>query len=228
MIIDPGNLALGPSALGLSFLAGATFGLSPLPLAALPVALAHLSRCPDEKARHLWIGLFFLGTVATHAALGATAGLGGRWGQALIGRHWAVPAGAILIALGALWVGIVRLPVGRIGLAAWRVSKPWSAFLLGIPFTVAVCPVCTPALVVALGMSLGAGSPLGGAALLMVFAIGRMAPILLGTWVLARLARAPVFSGIRRSIEIGAGLVLIVTGLFLLNSYFFWVPALAG
>lgn len=225
MIADPG---IGPAALGLGFLAGITFGLSPLPLAVLPVALAHISRHADERARRLWIALFFLGTVATHAALGAAAGFGGQWVQALIGRQWTILVGALLIAMGSLWIGAVRLPWRGIGFAARQVSKPWSAFLLGIPFTVAVCPVCTPALAVALGMSLGAGAPLGGAALLALFAAGRMIPVLLGTWLAARLGRSPAFFRLRRSIEIGGGLVLIITGMFFLNSSFFWIPALAG
>lgn len=71
------------------------------------------------------------------------------------------------------------------------------AFLLGVPFALAVCPFCTPALVVLLGVSAGIGSPRFGTALLLAFAPGRAVPILLGatTLILAHSARDRV-SGI--------------------------------
>ena len=48
-----------------------------------------------------------------------------------------------------------------------------SEFALGIPFSVAVCPSCTPALVVLVGAAAASGSPLFGGAMLISFAIGR-------------------------------------------------------
>lgn len=50
----------------------------------------------------------------------------------------------------------------------------------GIPFSVAICPFCTPALVILLGVAASAGSPLFGMTLLLAFALGRALPIMLG------------------------------------------------
>jgi len=58
----------------------------------------------------------------------------------------------------------------------------YGAFALGTVFFVAVCPVCTPALVILLGAAAGMASPLFGAVLLLAFALGRAIPIMLGAW----------------------------------------------
>jgi cytochrome c-type biogenesis protein len=81
---------------------------------------------------------------------------------------------------------------------------------------VAVCPACTPALVVLLGIAAGVGSPLFGVLLLLAFGAGRAVPVVLGLW------RS------QRALEIAGGLVLILSGLHMLNAYFFFVPGLAA
>jgi cytochrome c-type biogenesis protein len=60
------------------------------------------------------------------------------------------------------------------------VSGAVGAFLLGIPFSLAVCPFCTPALLILLGVAATIGSPLHAMALLLAFALGRAVPILIG------------------------------------------------
>jgi cytochrome c-type biogenesis protein len=52
-----------------------------------------------------------------------------------------------------MWAGWLRLPLPTIGFIATRPAAAWGAFFLGIPFAFAVCPVCTPALVVLLGIT---------------------------------------------------------------------------
>lgn len=50
---------------------------------------------------------------------------------------------------------------------------PGGAIALGVPFSVAICPFCTPALIVLLGVAASIGSPLFGTTLLLAFALGR-------------------------------------------------------
>jgi cytochrome c-type biogenesis protein len=57
-------------------------------------------------------------------------------------------------------------------------------------FSTAVCPVCTPALVILLGAAAAIASPLFGAVLLLAFSLGRAIPIALGAWA-AGLAGEP-------------------------------------
>ena len=101
------------------------------------------------------------------------------------------------------------------------------AFALGVPFSVAVCPICTPALAVLLGVAAGSASAFTGASLLLAFALGRAVPIGFGTSVIGWAERFPAMGRYQRWLDIGGGVLLVLAGLYLLNAYFFWIPALA-
>jgi len=49
--------------------------------------------------------------------------------------------GPLLIVLGLMWAGWPRIPLPSFGFRAKRPTAAWGAFLLGIPFAIAVCPV---------------------------------------------------------------------------------------
>lgn len=209
---------------GISLLAGLFFSLSPLAIAALPVPLAYVTRArePREAARY---GLAFIaGLIAAHALLGAAAGLGGQGVQALAGRWWGLLLGPWLIVLGLLWTGWIKLPLPALGFKAKRVGSGWSAFLLGIPFSVAVCPSCTPALVVLLGAAAASGSPLFGAAMLISFAIGRAIPLAVAAATMEWIEQLKPLGRFRRAFELSGSVLLMLTGLYLLNGYFAIFP----
>ena len=209
---------------GISLLAGLFFSLSPLAIAALPVPLAYVTRArePREAARY---GLAFIaGLIAAHALLGAAAGLGGQGVQALAGRWWGLLLGPWLIVLGLLWTGWIKLPLPALGFKAKRVGSGWSAFLLGIPFSVAVCPSCTPALFVLLGAAAASGSPLFGAAMLISFAIGRAIPLAVAAATMEWIEQLKPLGRFRRAFELSGSVLLMLTGLYLLNGYFAIFP----
>lgn len=209
---------------GISLLAGLFFSLSPLAIAALPVPLAYVTRArePREAARY---GLAFIaGLIAAHALLGAAAGLGGQGVQALAGRWWGLLLGPWLIVLGLLWTGWIKLPLPALGFKAKRVGSGWSAFLLGIPFSVAVCPSCTPALVVLLGAAAASGSPLFGAAMLISFAIGRAIPLAVAAATMEWIEQLKPLGRFRRAFELSGSVLLMLTCLYLLNGYFAIFP----
>ncbi|HBP0276307.1 cytochrome c biogenesis CcdA family protein [Pseudomonas aeruginosa] len=209
---------------GISLLAGLLFSVSPLAIAALPVPLAYVTRAraPSEAARY---GLAFIGgLIAAHALLGAVAGLGGQGVQALAGRWWGLLLGPWLIVLGLLWTGWIKLPLPKVGFRAKRVGSGWGAFALGIPFSVAVCPSCTPALVVLVGAAAASGSPLFGAAMLISFAIGRAIPLALAAVAMEWIEQMKPLGRFRRAFELTGSLLLIVTGMYLLNGYFALFP----
>lgn len=104
----------------------------------------------------------------------------------------------------------------------------WGAFALGIPFSIAICPVCTPALVVLIGVAAATGSVLFGVSLLLAFAIGRAIPILLGAAAIGWLEALKPLGRYRHAFDVLGGLALILAGLYMLNAFFFVVPALAG
>ncbi|BBP04366.1 hypothetical protein TPL01_21550 [Sulfuriferula plumbiphila] len=92
----------------------------------------------------------------------------------------------------------------------------------------AICPFCTPALVILLGVATGIGSPLFGATLLLAFALGRAVPIILGAWAIGWLESLKSLRHSQRIFEIIGALLLILSGLYMLNAYFYVIPALAA
>jgi cytochrome c-type biogenesis protein len=98
---------------------------------------------------------------------------------------------------------------------------------LGVPFSIAVCPFCTPVLVILLGVAAGIGSVLFGVTLLFAFALGRAIPIILGAWTVGWLESLKALTGFQKAFEIAGGVALILSGLYMLNAYFLVIPALA-
>src|SRR5438876_513412 len=217
----------GLAAAGVAFLAGLLFSFNPVALASIPVSLAYVTRGRDKSQALLFGAMFILGMILIHVALGLIAGLGGKWAAEVTGRAWGLFLGPLLIVLGLMWAGWLRVPLPSFGFRATRPTAAWGAFLLGIPFAIAVCPVCTPALLVLLGVTAGLGSAVLGVVLLLSFALGRAVPIAIGAVAISWLENLHGLSRYRRAFEIAGGLMLIAMGLYMLNAVLFWVSALA-
>ncbi len=217
----------GLAAIGVAFVAGLAFSFNPVALASIPVSLAYVTKGRDKGQALIFGSLFILGMIVTHVFLGLVAGLGGKWAADLTGRGWGLFLGPLLIVLGLMWAGWLRIPLPSFGFRASRPTAASGAFLLGIPFAVAVCPVCTPALIVLLGVTAGLGSVVLGVALLFAFALGRAIPIALGAFAVGWLENLKTVSRYRRGFEIAGGLTLILMGLYMLNAVYIWIPELA-
>ena len=206
--------------LGLAFLAGFLFSFNPVSFASIPVVLAYVTRAGEKRRALLMGGAFVAGMLLTHVVLGVAMALGGEWVKDVMGRAWGLLLGPVLIVLGVIWAGwwTPRLP--WLSMRARKVSGTWGAFLLAIPFSIAICPFCTPALLVTLTASAAIGSAVYGGLLLLAFALGRSIPVMLGAWSMGWLESMRVVSRHQRKLELVAGIILIVTGLYLLNEYF--------
>ena len=207
--------------IGLSFLAGFVFSFNPVSFASVPVILAYVTKAHEERRAILMGSAFVGGMILTHITLGVIAALGGEWVQSIMGRQWGLLLGPLLIIMGLMWSGWLNIRLPWFGMKAKKVRGIWGAFLLGIPFTVAVCPFCTPALLITLTASAAIGSVSFGFALLLAFALGRSIPVLLGAWSMGWFESLQFLSRYQKSLEIIAGIVLILTGFYLLNEYFF-------
>ncbi|KVW91337.1 cytochrome c biogenesis CcdA family protein [Thiobacillus denitrificans] len=216
------------ASLGVGFMAGFIFSFNPVALAAIPVSLAYVTKAHETRKAVLFGSMFIAGMIVTHVFMGLAAGFGSQWVQKLLGREWGLVLGPLLILLGLMWPGWIRLPLPAIRFRAKRAGSGWGAFLLGIPFSVAVCPFCTPALVILLGVATGIGSPLFGATLLLAFALGRAVPIMLGAWAVGWLESLRPLQHWQKAFEIIGALLLILSGLYMLNAYFFFIPDLAA
>jgi len=192
----------GFAAAGVAFLAGLLFSFNPVALASIPVSLAYVTRGRDKCQALLFGTMFILGMILTHVVLGLVAGLGGKWAAQVTGRGWGLFLGPLLIVLGLMWAGWLRVPLPSFGFRASRPTAAWGAFLLGIPFAIAICPVCTPALVVLLGVTAGLGSVLLGVVLLLAFALGRAVPLAVGAFAVSWLENLDGLARYRRGFEI--------------------------
>ncbi len=233
MIMDPSALGQavqhsGFAAVGVGFLTGLFFSLNPVAVAAIPVSLAYVTKARNRSESVTFGSMFILGLIAMHVLLGLLAGLSGLWVARLLGRQWGLVLGPFLILLGLIWPGWLRLPLPTVSVRARRVTGVWGAFTLGMVFSVAVCPFCTPALLVLLGGAASAGSPLLGAALLLAFAIGRSIPVGMGAWAVGWLESLKPFAKYSRAFEVIGGIAPIAAGLYMLNAYFFVIPSLAA
>jgi cytochrome c-type biogenesis protein len=218
----------GSGALWAGLATGFVFSFNPVALAAIPVSLAYVTTSRSSRQAALYGGLFVLGMILTHVALGLAAALGGGWIQHLLGRAWGLVLGPLLIVLGLIWPGWLRLPLPALQMRARPVTGAWGAFALGVPFSVAICPFCTPALVVLLGVAAGIGSPGFGMALLLAFALGRALPILLGAIAVGWLENLSGLSRFHKVFEVIGAILLIASGLYMLNAYFIVIPGLAA
>jgi cytochrome c-type biogenesis protein len=218
----------GMAGLLASFLAGFLFSFNPVAFAAIPVSLAYVMKAHEIRRAMLYGSMFILGMVVIHVLLGLVAGLGGQWVKSLLGRYWGLYLGPLLIILGAIWLGWIRIKLPALRMQVKPVSGAVGAFLLGIPFSLAVCPFCTPALLILLGVAATIGEPLYALTLLLAFALGRAVPILIGAAAIGWLESIRFLGRYQKAFEIIGGVVLILAGLYMLNAYLFFIPALAG
>lgn len=216
------------AAIGVGFLAGFFFSLNPVAIAAIPVSLAYVTRARERPTALRFGSMFILGLIVTHVVLGVAAGLGGQWVERVIGRYWGLVLGPLLIIMGLLWPGWIKLPLPAPSFRAKRVSGSWGAFALGVPFSVAICPACTPALIALLGVVAAIGSPVLGATILLAFAAGRAIPIGLGAGAMSWLETLKPLARYQKAFDVAGGVLLILAGLYMLNAYYFIVPELAA
>ncbi len=213
--------------LGIGFLLGFVFTFNPVALASIPVSLAYVTKAREPKTATLYGGLFIVGMVIVQTLLGLIAGFGGQWVANLLGRQWGLVLGPVLILLGLVWAGWIKLPLPSLSIRGKRAGSGWGAIALGASFAVAVCPFCTPALVVLLGIAAGIGSPLFGATLLFAFALGRAVPVILGAAAVGWLESLSMLQRYHKAFEIAGAVTLVLTGFYMLNAYFIVIPQLA-
>ena len=204
----------GVAGLG-AFLAGFLFSFTPVAFASIPVVLAYVTRARAFREAISYGLAFAAGLILTHVVLGIGAALGGAWAQSLLSRQWGVILGPVLILLGLLWTGWLKIPLPWLPLRGKRAATLWGAFLLGMPFTVGICPVCSPGLCIGLGVS-------ASGLLMLAFALGRVIPLAVGAVSIGWLENLKTIERWRPGFEIAGGITLMIVGVYLLNEYYFW------
>ncbi len=223
MDIETLRLALeDPNAMGLvvAFAAGLVFAFNPIVFASIPVVLAYVTKAREPRSAALLGGAFVAGMLLTHVLLGLVSALGGEWAGNLMGRQWGLVLGPLLILLGMLWTGWLKVRIPWFTVRGKKITGAWGAFLLGVPFTVALCPTCAPALLTVITASAAIGSATFGTTLLLAFGVGRSIPIIIGALGFGWLESLIPLTRYHKLIEGLGGVTLILVGLYLLNEYF--------
>src|SRR3546814_11992013 len=105
-------------------------------MAAIPVSLAYVTKARTSRQAFVFAAMFILGMIVIHVVLGLVAGFGGLGVQKLLDRKWGVLIGPVLIVLGLMWPGWLRIPLPAFAFTVTRQHSSLGAFLLGIPFSI--------------------------------------------------------------------------------------------
>ena len=205
------------------FTAGLLTSLTPCTLSMLPITIGYISSCDDDRTsssgfvQSLW---FALGMATTLAGLGIVATLLGKvYGQIGIGLPLIVGAIAILMGLNQLELLPLRMPAG-LGLEWISKDLPRGlrSYLIGLTFGLVASPCSTPVLATLLAWIGTTQNPLLGAGLLLSYAVGYVAPLVLAgtfTSALKKILEVRKWSGwitpTSGVILIGFGVVSIVS-----------------
>lgn len=178
----------------------------------------------QQSRRELFLvgASFMLGTILALAALGALMGGVGHLAGAALGGYWKFAAGLLVIFFGLAGLGLVpfRLPQIDLGLRAGRQGLAGPiVYGLAVGGAATACSAgCNPLLAVVAGAAVLKGATVMGAAIFAVFALGYSLPLaagLVGIGLgLGRLGT--VARGALTAVRIGAGVLLIAVGFYLL------------
>lgn len=168
---------------GIIFVAGLLTSLTPCMLSMLPITIGYIGGYETQgrlqaATQSTW---FALGLATTLAALGIVAATVGRvYGQIGVGLPIVVSSIAIIMGLNLLEALPFQLP--SFGRMEW-ISKDWPkgvrSYLIGLTFGLVASPCSTPVLATLLAWVAAKQDLVLGAALLVSYTAGYVAPLIL-------------------------------------------------
>jgi cytochrome c-type biogenesis protein len=225
---------LGLAALLIALAGGAASFLSPCVLPLLPAYLSFVSGLSVDEMKKGGNKRVIFGTLAFvlgFSVVFTLLGAGFSFAGALVRnqRVLQIVAGAVLIVLGALLVGLTMpgfMNRDIRPLLDKAPRGPAGAFVMGVAFAFGWTPCVGPILGSILTMAAEGNDPAGGALLLFVYSLGMGIPFMVSGLFVGFALRA--FARIRRHlrvIQIVCGAILIVYGALLVSGEFSWLSA---
>ena len=207
----------------LVLLAGVFVGLTPGAYLAGPAVLGYLATGAEQPAGLLRrAGAYVVGAALPMALLGFLLGAVGDWTAAVLAEQvawWNLLVAVVTGFSGLLLTGVVVAPVPGFLPLPRVVASSRDAFMMGVPLGLAACPACTPMLFPIASAAILSGGPAYGAALLLIFGVGRGLPILAAAASLDYLRKLRRLIPPGRWFQRAAGWVLLVTAaLYLLQA----------
>jgi cytochrome c-type biogenesis protein len=169
--------------LGVIFGAGLFTSLTPCMLSMLPITIGYIGGYETKTrlqaaAQSTW---FALGLATTLAGLGIVAAVVGQiYGQIGLGLPIIVSIIAILMGLNLLEALPLRLPsYGGLDWISKELPEGVRSYLIGLTFGLVASPCSTPVLATILAWISATQDPVLGAALLLAYTLGYVAPLIL-------------------------------------------------
>jgi cytochrome c-type biogenesis protein len=168
--------------IGIIFAAGLLTSLTPCMLSMLPITIGYIG---GYEAKSRWQAAiqstwFALGLATTLAGLGIGAAIVGKvYGQVGIGLPIVVSMIAILMGLNLLEALPLRLPAwGGMDWISKELPEGVRSYLIGLTFGLVASPCSTPVLATLLAWISTTQDPLMGSLLLLTYAAGYVAPLI--------------------------------------------------
>lgn len=208
--------------IGVIFLAGLLTSLTPCMLSMLPITIGYIGGYEAKSrlqaaAQSTW---FALGLATTLAGLGIiAAGFGKVYGQIGIGLPIIVSIIAILMGLNLLEALPLQLP--SFGSTDWiseELPEGVRAYCIGLSFGLVASPCSTPVLASLLGWVANGQDLVLGAALLLAYTAGYVAPLILAGTFTASIKKILELRRWSAWINPVSGILLVGFGVFSLLS----------
>ncbi|GAB4553777.1 MAG: cytochrome c biogenesis protein CcdA [Pleurocapsa sp.] len=169
--------------IGVIFLAGLVTSLTPCMLSMLPITIGYIGGYESQSRLQAAVqsSWFALGLATTLAALGIVAtSIGKVYGQIGLGLPIIVSLVAIAMGLNLLEILPLRFPsLGATDWIAEDLPRGVRSYLLGLTFGLVASPCSTPVLATLLTWVATTQDMVVGAGLLIAYAVGYVAPLVL-------------------------------------------------
>lgn len=202
-----------------AFLGGLLTASNPCVLVSIPLVLSFVAGNRDTvswKRSFLYSACMVLGLSVTFLALGLAAALMGRF-FGIQGRFWPYVIGAVCLLMGLHMLGWLPLRIGFSLPFTPSTRGALGAFLLGLLFGVISTPCAVPILAVLLTFIAQKGSAVYGGGLLLTYALGHCALVLVGGISMGAMKGILNHKGWAQAnlwLRRGAGALIIVLGAY--------------
>ncbi len=202
------------------FVGGVTTASNPCVLAMIPLLMSVVAGTESISLKKSlgFSGLFVLGLSITFTVLGLISALMGRM-LGDIGSFWKYLVAGVCLIMGLHLLGLFRFNIDAPQPMNVRKGGPFSAFLLGLLFGVVSTPCAVPILAVLLAYVGSQGNVAYGGILLLIYALGHSALILVAGTSMGAAKKLLESKGLRktnRALQRIAGVVIILVGVYFL------------
>lgn len=202
------------------FVGGVTTASNPCVLAMIPLLMSLVAgtETVNIKKSLVFSGLFVLGLSITFSILGLISALLGRM-LGDVGAFWKYLVTGVCLVMGLHLLGLLRFTPKLPGPLSVRKGGAAGALLLGLLFGVVSTPCAVPILAVLLAYVGSRGNVVYGGILLLIYALGHSALILVAGASMGAAKKLIESKGLRRMNQILqkiAGTVIILIGAYFL------------